>query len=145
MLYIFMWHFIYAARFMILVPYIFFFHMILSSQIASKQNIIRKSLRLYIYATGCRINWKTLHFQSITAYLKLRLITDEIEPDPDDELESAVEGGLSDLNRFSCGFADTGKDAMLFVVLKKPSCSPSLFLFVIKVPEKCPFPFMIWF
>ena len=75
-------------------------------------------------------------------YLKLELMTDEIDPEPDEELESPVDGGLTERNRFTLGLADTGKDAILLTPFEE-SRWLSFDLLVISTSGKCLFPSII--
>ena len=84
----------------------------------------------------------------VLKYLVLRLITDDKDPEPEDALESPVDGGLTDLNRLKLGFGDIGKDAISLWPFPLAKSSPSFVAFVavllvIMMSGKCLLPCII--
>ena len=85
----------------------------------------------------------------VLRYLVLRLITDDKDPEPEDALESAVDGGLTDLNRLKFGFGDIGNDAIslwLFPLARSRTSFVAFVavLLVIMMSGKCLLPCIIY-
>jgi hypothetical protein len=82
----------------------------------NERNIVNVTIPLLFYQEDQYIIHHTTN-----VYLKFRLITDDIEPEPEEVLDSPVEGGLTDLNLLKLGFADAGKVAILLTTFSVDS------------------------